>query len=77
MFIVSLFAKLWKDEKKPVHNFTITKPCLKTFSDKYDRIQQQLEEIAGTDDLLSGIVIAMFTLYGNFVSQECLASQKD
>lgn len=52
---VDLFTKMWSPSSitSPAHQFTISKPC-PTFSQKYDKIQDQLQAISGVDELLSG-----------------------
>ena len=58
-FTVTLFTNLWKkghtDDDHSVRIWKLSQSCEK-FGDKYDIIQEQLEDMCGTDDLLTGVL---------------------
>lgn len=57
-FIVTLLTKLWKDgggDKPRQRTWILSRNC-EIFSKKYDEIQDELEELCGIDNLLTGIL---------------------
>ena len=60
IMIVAKLAKLWKkstvqDIETATYYFPDDNQQMVTFTEKYDKVQKQLETIAAMDDLLSGI----------------------
>lgn len=64
--IVCLISSLWIPDSKPHHHFQIPKPC-SLFCDKFNLIQQQLQNISGMDELLSGKQATIHSLDGETI----------
>lgn len=57
---VTLFSGMWSTSTSPVHQFVVTESCEQTFSKMHDDIQEKLQDIAGMDDLLSGMKLGYY-----------------